>query len=61
MTNRDGLVQRGRLMRTFASGFWTPSLTQTDPQIPYLPLESVDEPPPPGGTALFRMLMGVGT
>lgn len=39
-TPRDGLWSSGRLVRTFSSRFWTPSLTHTDPSIPYLPLES---------------------
>lgn len=50
MTNRDGLVRWGRLIRTFPSGFWTPSRTAVDPQIPYLPLET-----PTGGAVLVTI------
>ena len=62
MTTRDGLVQRGRLMQAASSGFWTPSLTVVDPEIPYLPLETPAAPPEPpsGGGYLNCALMGLG-
>ena len=61
MTTRDGAWRSGRLTRSFTARVWTPSLTDTDPEIPFLPLETAAAPPePPSGTPL-RTMMGVGT
>ncbi len=36
----NGIFRAGRLVVHELSGFWSPSLTVTDPEIPWLPLES---------------------
>jgi len=36
----NGIFWAGQLIVHELSGFWSPSLTDTDPEIPWLPLES---------------------
>lgn len=59
MTFRDGLIQRGRLVESLVSRLWVPLLTEVDPIIPYLPVETAATPPAPS-SGLRRLLLGCG-
>jgi hypothetical protein len=64
MTLRDGLVRRGQYVENHSSRIWTPSLTDTDPEVPYLPLETPSAPPAGvrnyylGGNSMQRVARG---
>ena len=58
MSARRGRIAwgSGRQVETQESGFWTPSRTEVDPEIPYLPLED-----PAGGGGFPTQFAGFRT